>query len=124
MALPESIRTLADLIGLPAASVLVKTYGGTVIQIPSGRKAEGKRLCELVQVLGFDAAEALILNYGGEHFTVPRCQADWRADRDRQMIAEYNAGMKPGSLARRYGMTDRNVRNILKRSPPPAELPP
>ena len=123
MSLPESIRTLAALIGLPAASVLVNTYGGLVIHVPTGRNPNGKVKATLVDLLGDEAAQKLIINYGGERLNIPRCQADWRDTRDRQIIAEFSAGVPAGRLARRYGMTDRNVRNILKRSPRPAELP-
>lgn len=122
MPLPESIRVLASLIGLPAASVLVKTYGGTIIYVPTGQNPNGKRKNELIELLGTDAAGELMRNYGAERLTIPRCQADFRDERDRQIIAEFNAGMPAGRLARRYCMTERNVRNILKRSPPAAEL--
>ncbi len=114
---------MAGLIGLPAASILVKNYGGLALDIPTGR-GNGRVKTYLVKLLGVEATAELIRNYGGERICIPRCMADFRDGRDRQIIAEFNAGASVRLLARRYGMTDRNLRNILKRSPAPAELPP
>jgi len=67
----------------------------------------------LVQIVGLVAAEKLCAVYGGRTIRVPQCDALRRARRDgeiRRMAAE---GKPQTEIARRFGMTDRQVRNVL-----------
>lgn len=124
MPLPQSILEMAAVIGLPAALALVKSYGGLELRVPIGKAAEGKVKSGLVALLGSVAAERLIRAYGGEKLNIPRCAGALRDQRDREILAAYDAGESPRKLCRTYGMTDRNLRYILKRAIPPPEFEP
>lgn len=115
--LPKSIRDLVELIGLPATLTLVKAYGGIYLKVPVGVRADGATRARLVGMLGEEAAEKLIRTYGGERVAIARCEAALRDERDRRIIAEYDANTSAATLALREGMTERNIRNILKRVP-------
>jgi Mor family transcriptional regulator len=67
--------------------------------------------------MGEEAAEKFIKTYSGERFPVARCEAALRDARDTEIIAKYDSGVSGVKLAIEYGMTERNVRTILKRIP-------
>jgi hypothetical protein len=115
--LPQSIRDLVELVGLPATMALVKAYGGIYLKVPTGARADGATRARLIGLMGEDAAEALIRTYGGERVAIARCEAALRDERDSRIIAAYDANTSAATIALREGMTERNVRNILKRVP-------
>lgn len=121
MRLPQSIQEMSGLIGLPAALALVNAYGGLILRVPTGKRVGGKVESDLLALLGAESAKALIFNYGGQRISIARCCGALRDARDQKIIAEYGAGTSVRSLSKRHGMTDRNVRNILKRAIPPSE---
>jgi hypothetical protein len=124
MPLPQSILEMAAVIGLPAALALVKSYGGLELRVPIGRVVESKGRSDLIALIGPDAADRLILAYGGERLTIPRCASALRDQRDREILAAYDAGESSRKLCKTYSMTDRNLRYILKRVIPPSEFEP
>lgn len=123
MPLPQSIQELSDLIGLPATLAMVKAYGGVDLKVPVRTRSGGKTRGDLIALLGTVATERLILNYGGERLAVARCAAALRHQRNIEIIAAYDAGQMPARLARAYGMTERNVRHILKSTIQPPDNP-
>lgn len=117
--LPPSVREMVELIGLAPTLRLVEAYGGNVLRIPTGGRdtgATGMR-ARLVELLGEEATDRLIASYGGERITVARCAAALRDRRDRRMIEDYGRGVAVSRLAREHCLTERQVRNILKRTP-------
>lgn len=71
----------------------------------------------LVALLGEEKATILMRHYGGERVALARCHSALRDVRDREIIAKYDSGISAARLAIEYEMTERNVRNILKRTP-------
>lgn len=120
--LPRSIHEMADVIGFLAVCALVESFGGLTIEIPSKGTVSSQRRARLLAVLGFEATEKLITDYEGERVFIPRCVRAFRGQRDREIIAAYEAGQSVNVLARTYRMTDRNVRHILKRAPKPSHF--
>lgn len=114
--LPESVRDIVELVGLPAALALVKTYGGIYLKVPVGRR-EGQTRARLIEIMGHDAAKKFIAHHGGERLGIPRCAAALRDERDRSIIRDYDAGLPAAAIAQRERLTERQVRNILKRVP-------
>lgn len=115
--LPASLRQIIDLVGLAPALALVQSFSGNVIQVPIGARPGGKMRERLSALMGEDAAEKMIAAYGGERLAIPRCVAALRDTRDRQIIADYDAGQPVAVLAGQNLLTERQIRTILKRSP-------
>lgn len=107
--LPESVRELADTIGLEAARRLVEAYGGSAIYVPR------QVTPELEGLIGHDAAQALVDNYysGSDRLNLPRCLAAIRAVEHRRIVAAFNSGATAGELARAHGCTERWIYRIL-----------
>lgn len=109
--LPQRLRTLAEMIGLPATLKLVETYPGVSIFVPKNVEPEHK----LATLLGLDQARALSAMYGGEnHFEVPRAVRAVRRLRDRALLADLQT-MSQRDAALKYQLTERGVRKICAR---------
>lgn len=107
--LPGILRDIAALIGLPGMLALVEHYGGVRLYVPVRFDPDHA----LVKVLGHGAAAKLIEQYGGlDHFDVPRAVRAIDAVRNAAIRAEYGE-LSQGQLARRYRLTERQIRNIL-----------
>jgi Mor family transcriptional regulator len=108
--LPALLREVAELIGLPAALRLVEHYGGTLLYVRQNPTAD----YELVEVIGMKAARRLADHFGLEQLEVPRCAEALRALRDREICRLYlEEDWTAGRLARKYGLTMRQVWRIL-----------
>ena len=114
--LPKSVRDIVELVGLPAALALVKAYGGIYLKVPVGNR-DGQTRDRLIEMMGEEAALKFIAHYGGERISMPRCEAALRDERDRRIIADYDADISAAAIAQRERLTERQVRNILKRVP-------
>lgn len=117
---PESVRELIGLLGLEAALILVKEYGGLVISIPF-RNLGGEQGRRLAQLIGFEKAVELVGRYGGERLLIPRCVAAMKAIRNRKIVAEYSGGKPVRIISREYELSERAVWLILS-TPEPAEV--
>ena len=109
--LPESLRDIVDLVGVQAAVRLVENFGGlTKLYVP-------KRVDEdhvLAKKLGLKTARALAEEYGGDEIrNIPRCLASIRAVRNARIRGAFDAGASAASLALRFGLTERQIWNIL-----------
>lgn len=117
MSLPQSVKDIADLLGTAAALALVKAYGGVYVKCPVAGGRDGKTRRDLFAILGEEKANIFIRHYAGERVAVARCHSSLRDARDTEIITKYDSGVSAAKLALEYGMTERNVRNILKRIP-------
>lgn len=106
--LPQSVKPIAERIGLPKTIRLLESYGGGRIYIPRTLADDHP----LVGLLGRDAAEALARYYDGESPELPICP---RLIRDRVIIRRFDAGESADSLAREYRTSRRNIFRIVKR---------
>lgn len=107
--LPGVLREIEPLIGMAATLRLVEAYGGVRLYVPRQMHARHP----LARLLGLDAAQRLAEMFGGEeHFDIPRAVAIARQVRNRQLRSERNEKSQR-ELALQYGLTERQVRNIL-----------
>lgn len=112
--LPGVLQDIAGMIGLPGTLKLVEKYGGTRLYVPQKLDAEH----DLSRLIGLDHATMLAETYGGEdHFDIPRAVAATRAVRDAHIRADRADGITHSQLALRYGLTERQIRNILGNEP-------
>lgn len=122
--LPDTIRTVAQLIGLPLTLRLVETLGGTTFPVSKNKTRMGQiRFEALAEVVGVEAAEALTRHFGGDVLSIAKCDVALRELRDRKIRAEFDAMTHEHSalyavvlLARKNRITDRHVWRILKQS--------
>lgn len=97
----------------------MQTQGGTILRLPVAWREHSPVRDALVELLGAAAAAALISAYPGHRLFIPRCAQALRDTRDETIIADYSAGVAVPSLARQHQLTERQIRSILKRCPPP-----
>lgn len=122
--LPESVHGLAACLGLARALVVVERLGGTTLPVPQRRTLQGEaRYQDLAATLGPDAAAILCRVYAGTDLYIPRCgQALIRArdaalHRERDVLAAQGLSERElvARLARRFGLSDRQVWRVLKK---------
>ncbi len=79
-------------------------------------------LRRIAEVAGVEAAVRIARAFRGCFLYVPGLDEVARRARDEMIRRDYDSGASLRALSRRYGLTTRRVRVILKSSPPP-ELP-
>ncbi|AHG74220.1 hypothetical protein X781_20750 [Mannheimia sp. USDA-ARS-USMARC-1261] len=83
--LPESVKEIVDLIGLPATEKLIKAFGGFSFQFSKGKVYFEK----LEEVLGKEDAEKLHSYLKANRAYLPRCQTTLRLLRNERIYADY-----------------------------------
>lgn len=101
---------LERLIGREALETLISVAGGLAIRIPKRPPLDGP-LAELP----LPAQAALARYAGGDTLYIPKCDGAARSARNREIVALYDAGHSVKELARRFGLTERWVYEILGR---------
>lgn len=71
---------------------------------------EGQR--QLAELIGLENYRKIVKTYGGTAIYVPKYEWLSKVERDNRIIAEYN-GYNTKALARKYGLTDTWIRNIV-----------
>lgn len=114
--LPDSIADLADIVGFDGALVIVDHWGGLEkLWVPSNMTPDH----QIAQAIGLDKATALAHHYRGDYLgPIPRCQAAIRAARNAQILALTAHGHSAAKLARRFGLTTRQIWSIRSTSGP------
>jgi Mor transcription activator family len=107
--LPETIQYLLTLISMESVLILIKTKGGTYIEIPV--KAKPKHW--LADLIGMDDFNALVSNFGYTRLEIPRCDRLTKLARDIKIFQDSMAGITNPKLALKYQMTTRTIRKIL-----------
>ena len=113
--LPGILRELVDLphFGWAATQKLVQRYGGVRLYVPKDIRPDHP----LVELLGWEAAAALSAAFGGQdHFDIPMARAAIIAARNAQILAD-NGTLSQRTQALKYGLTERQIRNILSGVP-------
>ncbi len=116
--LPETAQEIVRLIGLPRAIDLFKALGGISFPAPHGRhnnRFGELRFEMLAGCVGVDAANVLCREFGGTVFYIPKCQQALQSIRDRRIVRESDNGTSVEELALRYRLSDRRVKDILKK---------
>lgn len=111
--LSPMLRELADLLGLPATLQLVRYYGGVDLYLPKNLPSNH----DLVLILGVEAARRLIDHYGHGVLRLPLARTAMLRARDRLIIDGYTRGKTARGLAMEHGISERQVRAVLARTP-------
>ncbi|KUM02921.1 DNA transposition protein [Chromobacterium subtsugae] len=122
--LPETVRLIAGMIGLPNTLKLVENLGGTTFPVSKKRSRLGEaRYLALAEVVGVEAADRLCQHYGGDLLYIPRCASALRRLRDYaiceafdRLSRELGSNAAVSQLAQQHRLTDRRIWDILKRT--------
>lgn len=116
--LPQGIKDLASVIGLPDALRLMTQLGGLELYMPKSRNS---RVWDtLAEVIGEEAADRMVARYADTRLNIPRGVVAARAARNARLRAAYDGGTPVDTLALEYHLTVRHVREILNA---PDEMP-
>lgn len=125
--LPENIRQIWHALGgnengrMEDLWRLLETYGGQTIRVPATIPTE--RHHPLLRRLGKRCAGKLVAAFGGTPLYVPRCTSVLTKLRQREIIETFSRHTSRGTsstaavacLARRHGLSDRQIWSILKK---------
>ncbi len=108
--LPESLREIVDLIGLPATLRLVESYGGMIaLYVPRDVDPDH----HLAQAIGITAARKLATRYGADTLrNIPRCVDGLRRIRNADIRARHPRE-SAAALALAFHLTERQIWSIL-----------
>jgi Mor family transcriptional regulator len=110
--LPESLREISRLIGLPATLTLVEWRGGMRLSIPRAVPESHP----LARRLGLRAAQVLAAHYNGDPLHVPALSRVLAPLRNRAIRAEFDGGTPVPDLVWRFGLAERRIHEILNRA--------
>lgn len=109
--LPESLRDIAEALGLRVALAFAAAFGGTELRIP-------KRLPPpdhpLMRALGPEDCAALCRYMADQVVYVPHCRVEGRR---RAVVQLLSQGATQAQVARRTGLSARHVRRIAAAQP-------
>jgi hypothetical protein len=109
--LPPKLREIADYCGIETALLLLEHAGGRYVSVPYPEHLHA--LHQLVEWLGVERASVFCRQYAGELIQVPKAAAALRAIRDQKIREDRRGGASMSNLARRYGLTHRQITNIV-----------
>jgi Mor family transcriptional regulator len=111
-----SINEIVRVIGLAAAVKLVESFGGTRIYLPHPSRV--KPDTPVAQALGIEAACRLASEWPQCEIAIPG-SSTLRPERDHAIRNE-PASMPVRELAKKYGLTERQIYNVRAESDDPA----
>ncbi|MGK3122890.1 Mor transcription activator family protein [Candidatus Pantoea formicae] len=123
--LPDSVITIAELIGFPATAELLRVLGGTTFPVGKGLRAMGAGRAKLLkETIGEENARLMTAHFGGEVLYLPRCDRALRELRNRAFLGEFenlkNSGLSTPrimtQLCPKYGFSDRFAWGIISQS--------
>ncbi|RQV04183.1 DNA transposition protein [Burkholderia cenocepacia] len=126
--LPDFVRLLVRLIGMPKTVMLIEKLGGTTFPVAKRLSRQGEvRYQLLAEVVGVEAADRLTEHFGGEPLYIPTCAKAVRLARDRRIRADFDTITREHSslyavvkLVQRNKLSDRQIWRILKQEDPPS----
>ncbi|MDX2110602.1 MAG: Mor transcription activator family protein [Verrucomicrobiota bacterium] len=105
----DGLGPVIDLVGFALAIELMRLRGGQRIRIPHAPGAD-HWLCTS---LGAEAARKLGWYYGGSILLVPAGRSTRNVMRDREIYQLHQQNASAPQIARRFGVTERLVRQIV-----------
>lgn len=109
--LPQSLREIAEVIGLPIALKIAEQIGGIRIRVPVKFTTDHY----LARLIGQELWPDFWQMYQGQHMDLPRNADYLRSVRNQQIVAEYYGEKTAREIALKYQTTERNVYKIVSR---------
>ena len=114
---PDSYNMLVEIIGEKSAKNLCACFGGGRLYVPKAESAETARRCRNRQMLAEAIGETDTLKlcsfFSGEFLYIPKIDTLEAADRIEKIMTEADRHSTK-ELARKYGLTDTRIRQIIK----------
>lgn len=107
----EAFTRLTEIIGQQATFRLMQLHGGTRIYIPEARHCGERHY--LAVAIGHDQLLALAREFGGDRVEVPVGLYAVKKARNAEILERHRDGATQSELALHFGITERQVRNIL-----------
>lgn len=107
----KMMNELYTVVGRGAAEALMQAWGGTRLYVP---KPDNLKLNHpIVLRIGSYQAERLANRYGGTRLEVPCYSSHLKALRNKEVVNQYEGGIKIEAIALNYGISARGVKNII-----------
>lgn len=103
--LPESMRQIAEVIGLDGAEKLVRSIGGARFKFGKGRQNTA-RMKLLHKAVGAADAAKLAAVFGGDELYIPRCTVQLRKVRNRRFREAFMALTDGGKTSKAMALTE------------------
>jgi hypothetical protein len=100
---------LCEHLGQDFADIIIRDRGGSTLRVPQQPREW------VITWLGLVRAQTLCAQFGGEEISVPRGIKRLRAARNERILAESHRPRD--ELARKYDLTDRQIRRIINSTP-------
>lgn len=110
--LPDSIQYLMTIVSVESVVLLVKTYGGSWIAVPSKAKPHH---C-LAELIGMGDFKKLVAVFADTKLEIPSCSRFISLMRAFSILQEKRNGDSNRTLALKYGISDRAVRLAAKKA--------
>ena len=111
--LPPNAAKLSELIGSDNAIALIELArnngGRCYVYVPIRPRPSN----QIAKLIGIEAAIKLSKAYGGQDIVIPKCRAIDRAQRTAEIKRMAADGMTRANIARHFGMSVRQVSNLL-----------
>lgn len=112
--LPKSLHYLSTIIGMDSMPILIKTQGGTRINMPGTARPEHW----LADLIGMDDFKKLAVTCHGDELNIPRCIKLLTLTRDIDILRDSRARLSYKQMALKHGMTEAGIRKALRRIEP------
>lgn len=109
--LPGILGEIAELCSVRAALKFARAFGGRKFYFCRPEHLHGDH--PLVVAVGIDDAVTIAQHYMADIVDVPKAERWHIAARNRMMLQERQLGASQADLARKTGLTVRQVRNVL-----------
>lgn len=104
------LQELVEAVGLGPALTITRVYGGRTLRVPM----RAGSVHPLTLSVGIVAAQALCREFGGCELNIPTERTALLEQRNELICAAYRSGISVKTLAARYTISRKMVRNILK----------
>jgi uncharacterized protein (DUF433 family) len=112
---PVSLEEIIEAIGEADTLKLVETIGGTSPRLPALRNISEDHA--IAKIIGVEKLKKLVSDVGGSRYVYfPKCADGIRRKRDQEIVRRYQSGESVDRLALEYGLSDRQIWNILKKT--------
>lgn len=109
LALPPTAQAIADVIGREKALALARACRCRTLYVPKALRPGHW----IIAVVGEHAARALVAEFPSFRLPLATCANVVKAERNRSICAAYRRGQCIVAIAKKHGLSPRQVRNIL-----------
>ena len=110
----SAYQAVVQLLGDNIADRLRQQLGGVSVKLPKLGNERSTVFSQLVAAIGPESTDKLLKHLSGEQIYIPKGQDALLAQRNREILAAYQAGESTNQIARRLQLSTRRVRDLIK----------